>query len=74
VGRIVEEKVTLETPIAIIALYNSIEDAEQVKMWNVESGLCQGKKGQILLYKCKGSEKWKQNVVNSEGHSVVHVY
>ncbi len=73
-GRIVEEKVTLETPIPISALYNNIEDAEQVKMWNVESGLCQEKKWQILLYKCKGSEKWKQNVVNSEGHSVVHVY
>jgi hypothetical protein len=44
VGRIVEEKVSLETPIPIIALYNNIEDAEQVKMWNVESGLCQEKK------------------------------
>jgi hypothetical protein len=74
VGRIVEEKVTLETPISIIALYNNIEDAEQVKMWNVESGLYQEKKWQILLYKCKGLEEWKQNVVNSEGHSVVHLY
>jgi hypothetical protein len=70
----VEEKVTLETPISIIALYNNIEDAEQVKMWNVESGLYQEKKWQILLDKCKGLVKWKQNVVNSEGHSVVHLY
>jgi hypothetical protein len=36
--------------------------------------LYQEKKWQILLYKCKGLEEWKQNVVNSEGHSVVHLY
>jgi hypothetical protein len=46
-GRIVEEKSTCKFQFQSLWC---IEDAEEVmKMWNVESGLCQEKDWQILL-------------------------